>query len=177
MNRPVQDRRRSLGWPRCGEPSPTEEQENAEIEAPANPQQPSSSEGIVLSPLGMEAYASDVQFFVGQWLDVKDTVAQWLEATVMEVDTEQRRLYIHYNGWPVRWDEWIEFDSNRIAPFRSITRHSSQNGFHSPSPLTFVQGAPRTGPTDARMLLPEIARMLRQIQPLIEEAAGIVQGG
>ena len=147
-------------------------------EAPSTPQQPSTSssrEDAMVTPEGMENYASDVQFFVGQWLDVKDTVAQWLEATVMEVDTERRRLFVHYNGWPVRWDEWLDFDSNRIAPFRSITRHSSQNGYQSPSPLTFVQSAPRTGPSDPRLLLPEIAVMLRRIQPLIDEAAGIVQ--
>ena len=38
-------------------------------------------------------------FFVGQWLDVKDTVNQWLEATVMEVDERLARLFVHYNGW------------------------------------------------------------------------------
>lgn len=29
------------------------------------------------------------RFFVGQWMDVKDTVNQWLEATVMGVNPEQ----------------------------------------------------------------------------------------
>jgi hypothetical protein len=38
-------------------------------------------------------------YFVGQWLDVKDTVNQWLEATVMQVDHEQTRVFVHYNGW------------------------------------------------------------------------------
>lgn len=41
-------------------------------------------------------------FFVGQWLDVKDTVNQWLEATVMEINRRERLVKIHYNGWPVR---------------------------------------------------------------------------
>lgn len=39
------------------------------------------------------------KYFVGQWLDVRDTVNQWLEATVMIVDNHQERLFIHYNGW------------------------------------------------------------------------------
>lgn len=41
-------------------------------------------------------------FFVGQWLDVKDTVSQWLEATVMDVSETQRTVFIHYNGWLVK---------------------------------------------------------------------------
>ena len=39
------------------------------------------------------------KYFVGQWLDVKDTVNQWLEATVMQIDHEQNRIFVHYNGW------------------------------------------------------------------------------
>jgi len=42
-------------------------------------------------------------FFVGQWLDVKDTVNQWLEATVMDINERERLVKIHYNGWPIRW--------------------------------------------------------------------------
>jgi hypothetical protein len=38
-------------------------------------------------------------FFVGQWIDVKDTVSQWLEATVTLLDQEGQRLFVHYNGW------------------------------------------------------------------------------
>jgi hypothetical protein len=40
-------------------------------------------------------------FFVGQWVDVKDTVSQWLEATVMAVDLIEQRVFVHYNGWCV----------------------------------------------------------------------------
>lgn len=51
-----------------------------------------------------DVYASEVRsgsrkFFVGQWIDVKDTVNQWLEATVMNVDHESKRVFVHYNGW------------------------------------------------------------------------------
>lgn len=38
-------------------------------------------------------------FYTGQWMDVKDTVNQWLEATVMRVDNVERKVYVHYNGW------------------------------------------------------------------------------
>lgn len=170
--------------PPAAEESEKEEEGNKEVkeggDSPATPEHATMSTeppSAPVTPVGMHAYGQDVQFYVGQWLDVKDTVAQWLEATVMEVDSESRRMFIHYNGWPVRWDEWIDFDSNRIAPFRSITRHNPQHGFNSPAPLTHVQNAPRVGPNDYRLVLPELARMLRQIQPIIEEASGIVTEG
>lgn len=83
------------------------------------------------------------KFFVGQWIDVKDTVAQWLEASVLEVDQQRERMFIHYNGWPTRWDEWLPFLSPRIAPFRTRTLHAAQPLYISPS-LTARAAAVRT---------------------------------
>ena len=68
-------------------------------------------------PAGMGPEAVDVwtestessggsrRFFVGQWIDALDTVSKWLEATVIGV--HQSEVFIHYNGWPRQWDEWI----------------------------------------------------------------------
>ena len=39
------------------------------------------------------------RYYVGQWIDVKDTVSQWLEATIILVDLERRSVFVHYNGW------------------------------------------------------------------------------
>jgi hypothetical protein len=39
------------------------------------------------------------RFYVGQWVDVKDTVSQWLEATVMDINEAERTVFVHYNGW------------------------------------------------------------------------------
>lgn len=39
------------------------------------------------------------RFFVGQWVDVKDTVSQWLEATILDIDFLRRAVFVHYNGW------------------------------------------------------------------------------
>ena len=141
-------------------------------------EQNSESEMIDPNTIERESPAqwnSDIQFFVGQWIDVKDTVSQWLEATIMEVDTANRRIFVHYNGWPVRWDEFVEIDSPRIAPFRSRTRHTVMSRHLSPSPLTQVSNAPRPGLSDARLLLPELSRMIKFLQPIIDEAAQIVQ--
>jgi hypothetical protein len=41
----------------------------------------------------------EIRFYSGQWVDVKDTVQQWLEATVLTVNHEEKKIYVHYNGW------------------------------------------------------------------------------
>ena len=70
----------------------------------------------------------------GQWVDVKDTVDQWLDAQVIEVSEDNRMVKIHYNHWSTRWDEWIETKSPRIMPFRYHTRQSIITHYHSPFP-------------------------------------------
>jgi hypothetical protein len=65
------------------------------------------------------------RFVVGQWVDVLDTVDQWLEASVLQVSADGGDVYVHYHGWPARWDEWISAASPRIQPFRTRTSHSA----------------------------------------------------
>lgn len=43
--------------------------------------------------------SAGIKFYTGQWVDVKDTVSQWLEATILDVDHSNRRVFVHYNGW------------------------------------------------------------------------------
>ena len=71
---------------------------------------------------------------VGQWVDVKDTINQWLEAQVVEI--RDNKAYIHYNGWGTRWDEWIEMNSPRIALFRTHTIQAATSTYLSPFPNT-----------------------------------------
>ncbi len=75
---------------------------------------------------------SKSKYEVGQWVDVKDTIDQWLEAQVIAIRPNQ--AYVHYNGWGVRWDEWIDFSSPRIAPFKTYTMQSPSSVFLSPYP-------------------------------------------
>ena len=70
----------------------------------------------------------------GQWVDVKDTVDQWLDAQVIEVSEDYSMVKIHYNNWSNRWDEWLPTNSPRIMPFRYHTRQSSLTNYHSPYP-------------------------------------------
>jgi len=73
-------------------------------------------------------------FYKGQWVDVKDTIEQWLDAQVIEVSEDNKMVKIHYNEWSTRWDEWIETNSPRIMPFRYHTRQSTLTNYHSPFP-------------------------------------------
>ena len=59
-------------------------------------QSSSQSPGIVDQNLNQ---SENRRFHVGQWIDVKDTVSQWLEATIVQVDEEGKRVFVHYNGW------------------------------------------------------------------------------
>ena len=70
----------------------------------------------------------------GQWVDVKDTIDKWLEAQVIEISEDKKKVKIHYNHWGNRWDEWINTNSPRIMPFRYHTRQNSLSNYNSPSP-------------------------------------------
>jgi hypothetical protein len=72
------------------------------------------------------------KYEIGQWVDVKDTIDQWLEAQITQI--RGSLAYVHYNGWGNRWDEWIEFSSPRIAPFKTYTVQSPNSIFLSPYP-------------------------------------------
>ena len=60
---------------------------------------------------------------VNNRLDVLDTLRKWLEAIVLEAD--EKRIRVHYRGYTAKWDEWIELDSDRIAP---VGTHSDAEG-------------------------------------------------
>ena len=70
----------------------------------------------------------------GQWVDVKDTVDKWLDAQVIEVSEDKKKVKIHYNKWGERWDEWIDTNSPRIMPFRYHTRQKILTNYNSPFP-------------------------------------------
>ena len=72
------------------------------------------------------------KFEVGMWLDAKDTIDQWLEAQI--TDIRENQVFVHYNGWGVRWDEWVDKDSPRLAVFRSYTVQNPKANYLSPIP-------------------------------------------
>ncbi|CAH0481247.1 unnamed protein product [Peronospora belbahrii] len=113
------------------------------------------------------------QFFIGQWLDVKDTVNQWLEATIMDI--ANGKMLVHYHGWPTRWDEWIELDSDRIAAFRTRTLHIPNAQRMSPVPTTRVPNAPRVSGRDIRRTVIQVRNLMREMMPHIEQLADLCE--
>jgi hypothetical protein len=57
---------------------------------------------------------------------------------------------IHYNGWGVRWDEWIDQDSPRLAIFRTYTVQNPKSNYLSPFPN--IMPEPNQGLTTAYSL-------------------------
>jgi len=94
----------------------------------------------------------------GQWVDVKDTINEWLEAQV--IDIKDSKAFIHYNGWGSRWDEWIDMDSDRIQLFRTHTQQSTLFNYHSPFPTTKPDASinlPDNGSDDINEILKKIS--------------------
>ncbi len=75
-------------------------------------------------------------FFVGQWIDAKDTANHWLEAQVVAVDGTD--IAIHYKGWKGKYDEWFDLslgspDWDRVAlPLRAFRPTSTRSGGLAP---------------------------------------------
>lgn len=63
------------------------------------------------------------RFEKGQLVDCQDSFSQWYVAMVNEIRTfvedqvETQKIYVHFIGWPRKWDEWISADSKRIEPY------------------------------------------------------------
>jgi hypothetical protein len=53
---------------------------------------------------------------VGALIDAQDTVPKWHQAEVAAVDARRQRVYIHYIYYASRYDEWVAWDSDRLAP-------------------------------------------------------------
>ncbi len=75
---------------------------------------------------------STLDFKVGQWIDAKDSLEQWCEAQIMDV--KDKRVFIHFFGWGNSFNEWINYDSNRLALFRSYTLQSPFTKYYSAFP-------------------------------------------
>lgn len=137
--------------------------------------------------------ARNIQFYVGQWIDAKDTVNQWLEATILRINEENNTILIHYNGWfvsglvylslcycsfffsfacrPVVWDEWIDMNSPRIAPFRTRSYCSVQLPHQSPAPNFLLRSPPLRPAEDLRRIIPSISDVLHKLVPFVDRAS------
>jgi len=62
---------------------------------------------------------SERVFTLNQKVDCKDTANKWLISTVIEL--KEGYVYIHYDGWSSKWDEWLETSDPRIAKLHRYT--------------------------------------------------------
>jgi hypothetical protein len=100
------------------------------------------------------------EFEEGDVVDCRDSVDKWYEAVVVEVNEEESSVFVHYEGWPTMWDEWIGTKSQRLAPLRT---HSSPTPRRGGSTLSSQPqqppGTPET-PSIAPLQTPELLRLL-----------------
>ena len=66
-----------------------------------------------------------VQIRANEKCDVCDPGDKWCTAQIIEVATNHRQIKVHYVGWSDRYDEWLDFESYRIAP---LHRYSFMSG-------------------------------------------------
>ena len=113
---------------------------------------------------------------------MKDTIEQWLEGQIIKKD--ENKVYIHYNGWGTRWDEWIELESARIAPFRTYTIQTPQSNYLSPYPNIKPDSDPQTHeipeykpefPEMVNHLCLQIKNVLNMIAALLENGKVLLQ--
>ena len=62
-------------------------------------------------------------FRVGDTIDALDTIRKWYESTVRDVKDgkDGKGVFIHFKNWGSQWDEWIDAESERLAPLHSHT--------------------------------------------------------
>ena len=48
-------------------------------------------------------------FFIGQFVEARDMMDDWLPATITRIDAENNRVYVHFEGWASKYDEWITY--------------------------------------------------------------------
>jgi hypothetical protein len=66
----------------------------------------------------VSAYAIE-DLYVGALIDAQDKMGKWYESTIR--DTRDGKIYVHFNGWPHKWDEWLPYGSARICRVHTHT--------------------------------------------------------
>eukprot|EP00475_Leptophrys_vorax_P007558 TRINITY_DN14791_c1_g1_i8.p1 TRINITY_DN14791_c1_g1~~TRINITY_DN14791_c1_g1_i8.p1 ORF type:complete len:197 (-),score=16.62 TRINITY_DN14791_c1_g1_i8:47-607(-) len=58
---------------------------------------------------------------IGDRIEVLDKTKRWFVSTVLDV--REGEVFVHYNGWSDKWDEWVRTnaETGRIAPLLTHT--------------------------------------------------------
>ena len=92
-------------------------------------------------------------FQVGHYVDAMDSSQKWLAAVVQQTDPAKGVL-VRFDGWSIKWNEWLSLRSTRLAPFR---RYSQLYGGQQSSAL-------RDWSFDVEELQPYQARLEQALQ-------------
>lgn len=78
-------------------------------------------------------YRSQTDFRVGDRVDALDVKNQWQDATVVSVQQTQRKLKVHFDtdGDCHKYDIWLNYDSNALAPHGSRVKHNTLRNIHT----------------------------------------------
>ena len=47
-------------------------------------------------------------------------------ASIVEIDKDDQDICVHFEGWSHRYDEWIDFDTDRLRPLTPTTAQQFQ---------------------------------------------------
>ncbi|XP_069813185.1 PHD finger protein 20-like protein 1 isoform X3 [Dendropsophus ebraccatus] len=57
-----------------------------------------------------------ITFEIGARLEAQDYLQKWYPSKIEKMDYEEGKMLVHFERWSSRYDEWIQWDSNRIRP-------------------------------------------------------------
>jgi hypothetical protein len=92
---------------------------------------------------------------VGDLADALDSAKKWCVVEVLKVEKLKNgslKYFVHYVGWSDKWDEWLAWDSARLASHRTYTQGDTGN-----------------------MAAPGISRIGASYMPVVEEHIQLVK--
>ncbi|OQV22300.1 hypothetical protein BV898_03801 [Hypsibius exemplaris] len=57
-----------------------------------------------------------ITFAEGERLEACDETKTWYKAKIVQVNQDAGQIYVHFEGWNTRYDEWLPMFSKRIRP-------------------------------------------------------------
>jgi hypothetical protein len=51
---------------------------------------------------------------LGQRVEAIDKTNKWLEAFVIGISPNENEIKVHYKGWHVKFDEWLDTEGSKV---------------------------------------------------------------
>jgi hypothetical protein len=117
--------------------------------------------GFLTSNGLMNALKSNFGAFlgIGDVLDAQDIEGHWYAARVQ--DAKDGKLLVHYEGWPSKWDEWLDRTSPKLLPIK--TKSLKETPPPQFAPVFLLVGTDRL-PLEGNLRGEAVALMERDLQ-------------